>query len=188
MLRHLRLCRPLVFVDLETTGIDPRRDCIVEAALLRYAPGRDPHSLELRFNPGCPIPLAASAVHGIRDEHVVDCPPFADRAAKLTLFLGDADLAGFGVARFDLPFLAAEFERAGREFSLRGRKVDDALALFHRREPRDLAAAVRLYCRRDHDRAHRAGDDAAAAAAVLDAMLARYKDLPRSVDGLHAAL
>jgi DNA polymerase-3 subunit epsilon len=188
MLRHLRLRRPLTFFDVETTGVDPCRDRIVEMALLRFGPGEGARALEQRFNPGRPIPAAASAVHGIRDEHVARCPAFADRAKQIACFLGDSDLAGFGVARFDLPFLVAEFERAGWDLPLRGRKVVDALTLFHRLEPRDLAAAVRRYCGREHSHAHRAGHDARAAVAVLDAMLGRHKEVPRAVNELHDLL
>jgi DNA polymerase-3 subunit epsilon len=188
MLRHLRIHRPLVFTDIETTGLDPQYDRIVEIALMKLAPGAEPRTLGLRFNPERSIPAAATAVHGIRDDHVAGCPTLADKAAKMTGFIADADLAGFGVARFDLPFLVAEFERAGRNFRLHGRKVIDALTLFHVREPRDLSAAVRVYCEHDHRQPHRARADVKAAAAVLDAMLGRYKDMPRSVPELHDLL
>ncbi len=185
MLKHLRLRRPLTFLDVETTGVDPQRDRIIEIALMRLAPGAEPRTLELRFNPERPIPAASSAIHGIRDEHVVHCPTFGDKAKRLVCFLDGSDLAGFGIGRFDLPFLVAEFERAGRTFPLRGRKVVDALTLFHRLEPRDLAAAVRRYCGREHTHAHRARHDVLAAVAVLDAMLGKHKDVPRAVEGLH---
>jgi DNA polymerase-3 subunit epsilon len=188
MFRHLRLCRPLVFIDLETTGTDPWRDRVVELAMIRFAPGRAAVRLELRVNPGRSIPLAASAVHGIRDEHIVGCPSFAARAGRVQRFLGDADLAGFGIARFDLPMLASEISRAGWRLRLRGRHVVDALALFHRLEPRDLTAAVRRYCGRSHEGAHGARADALAAAAVLDAMLGRHAELPRDAAGLHRRL
>jgi DNA polymerase-3 subunit epsilon len=188
MFRHLRFHRPLVFLDVETTGVDPQRDRIIEIALLRLAPGADPRTVEARFHPERPVPPSASAVHGIYDEHLVHCPTFREAVAKVARWIGDADLAGFGIARFDLPFLVAEFERAGWPLPLSGRKVVDALMLFHRREPRDLAAAVRLYCGRDHPHAHRAAHDVEATAAILDAMLGKYKDVPRSVSELHQHL
>jgi len=188
MLQHLHLRRPLVFFDLETTGVDPHRDRIIDIALLRFEPGRKPRSLELRCHPQCPIPPAATAIHGIRDEHVAHCPTFADQADKIARFLGDADLAGFGIVRFDLPLLIAEFQRAGWTFPLRGRKVVDALTLFHRLEPRDLAAAVRRYCGREHTQAHRAAHDVRASVLVLNAMLGKHKELPRCVADLHDCL
>ena len=185
MLQHLHLRRPLAFFDLETTGVDTRHDRIVEIAMLRFEPGRKPRSLELLFNPQCPIPSAATAIHGIRDEHVAHCASFADQAARVARFVGDADLAGFGAARFDVPFLVAEFERAGWDFPLRGRKVVDALILFHRLEPRDFAAAVRRFCGREHAQAHRAASDVRASVMVLNAMLAKHQELPHGVEELH---
>src|SRR5947209_7727828 len=121
MVKHLRLRRPLTFVDVETTGVDPRRDRIVEIALMRLAPGRRPRKLMLRLNPERPIPAAASAVHGIMDDHVARCPTFAERAEAIATCIDGSDLAGFGIARFDLPFLVAEFERAGWSFPIDGR-------------------------------------------------------------------
>jgi DNA polymerase-3 subunit epsilon len=100
-------------------------------------------------------------------------------------FFDKSDLAGFGVSRFDLPFLVAEFERAGWTFPLVGRKVVDALTLFYRLEPRDLAAAVRRYCGREYVHAHCAGDDVRASVAVLDAMLGKHAGLPRAMGELH---
>lgn len=169
-MKHLCCRRSVTFVDVETTGVDPRSDRIVEIALLRLPPpGGRGRRLTLRLNPQRPIPAAASAVHGIRDVNVAGCPTFADKATEIATWFAGADVAGFGVARFDLPFLVAEFERAGRQFSLDGRKVVDALTLFHRLEPRDLAAAVHRYCGREHGGAHRSSADVAASVVVLDA-------------------
>src|SRR5262249_23674552 len=154
MFGHLRLSRPLVFLDVETTGVDPRTDSIIEIAMMRFAPELTPVALEQRLNPQRLIPPAATAVHGMGDQHVMQSPTFAEQAADVARFIGDADLAGFGIARFDLPFLVAEFERIGWQFPLTGRKVIDALTLFHRLEPRDLAAAVRKYCGYELAHAH----------------------------------
>jgi DNA polymerase III subunit epsilon len=134
------------------------------------------------------IPAAATGVHGITDEDVAGCPPFAAIAAPLARFLRDADWAGFGIKRFDLPFLLAEFRRAGIHFSLANHAVLDSLQIYHQREPRDLTAAVLHYLDRPHDQAHGALADAYATAAVLDAQLQCYRDLPSQVPELHAHL
>src|SRR4051812_32319138 len=116
MLRNLRLSRPLVFIDLETTGLDPQRDRIVEIAMLRFAPDKGSRRFELLLNPQCAIPATATAIHSIKDM-VVNClPTFREMASKISMVLDNADLAGFGIARFDLPFLVAEFARAGYPF------------------------------------------------------------------------
>src|SRR5262249_47001369 len=59
---------------------------------------------------------------------------------------------------------------------------------FHRREPRDLTAALRFYCSQQLGQAHQARADVLACAAILDAQLARYPDLPRTVPELHGCL
>lgn len=185
MLKHLQLDRPLTFFDIETTGVDPRSDRIVELAFLRLEPGCEPDEFVQRFNPGIPIPAPATAVHGITDGDVAEMPSFDTIAEPLAEYLADSDWAGFNLKRFDVPFLVAECARAGVELMVSGRSIVDVLQLYHARAPRDLAAAVRCYCGREHEGAHGALADARASAAVLDAQLARYLDLPRDVAALH---
>ena len=186
--RHLVLERALAVLDLETTGVDARNDRIVEVGVLKLAPDAGPIYYRRLVHPGIPIPGAAVAIHGITDEDVAEKPRFRTIAPRLARLLADADLAGFNVRRFDLPFLAAEFARAGVEFRLGDRAVLDAQQIFHRHEPRDLAAAMRFYCGREHGAAHGALADAEATAAILDAQVARYADLPATVAGLHELL
>lgn len=185
---RLPLTRPLVVLDIETTGVAPRNDRVIEIAAIKYAPEGDRRRFHRRLNPGVPIPPAATHIHGLSDADVADCPPFADVAAPLARFLRDSDLAGFNICRFDVPFLLAEFARTGIDFSLAHRAVIDVMRLYHLREPRDLAAAVRHYLDREHHPRHGALADAYATAAVLDAQLEHYPDLPRSVPELHAHL
>jgi DNA polymerase-3 subunit epsilon len=188
MLKYLRLTRPLAFLDAETTGIDPHNDRFVEIALLRCTPDGKTTPFLRRLNPGVPIPSGATAVHGVADADVVNCPPFKDIVPELVRFLDGCDLAGYGIKRFDLPLLAAEFRRAGAPFPLAGKAVLDALQIFHQREKRDLQAAFTFYCGGKHDRAHRPDHDVQATALVLDAQLDRYRDLPCTVPALHTQL
>lgn len=181
----LELDRPLAFLDLETTGLSPARDRVVELAVLRVQPDGEVMERVRRFNPGIPIPPAATAVHGIADADVADEPPFASRARSLADLLEPCDLAGFNIRRFDLPMLLAELQRAGVPFSLEGRRVLDAQVVFHREEPRDLSAAARFYLGRELEDAHSALADIRATAEVLGTQLQRYEHLPRDADGLH---
>ena len=182
----IRLSKAVVFFDLETTGVSPERDRIVDMAFLRCEPdGRESVFASL-VDPGAPIPPETTAVHGITDEMVRGQPRFQDLAGKLLDFIGDADLAGFGVLRFDVPMLAAELKRCGILFSLAGRNVVDALSIFHRREPRNLSAAYKFYCGQTLEGAHRAQADMKASSAVLWAQLERYADLPQDMAGLAA--
>ncbi|OWK35686.1 3'-5' exonuclease [Fimbriiglobus ruber] len=140
-----------------------------------------------RINPGVPIPPAATAVHGIGDADVATAPPFRALAHDLFARLKDVDLAGFGVAGFDLPLLTAEFARVGLRFKVAGRAVLDALDVYRRKEPRDLASAVRFYVGRDHTGAHSAVTDVRAAAEVLDRQVGAYQ-LPATPAALYATL
>ena len=191
-LRHLILERPLAVIDLESTGVDVRNDRIVEVAVLKFAPDAAPIRYRRLINPGAPIPTAAQAVHKITDDDVAEAPRFRAIAPRhcpaLARLLVGADLAGFNIRRFDLPLLAAEFARAGVAFDIAGRAVLDAQRIYHEREPRDLDTALRFYCGREHTDAHGALADAEATAAILDAQLDRYADLPRTAAALHRAM
>jgi DNA polymerase-3 subunit epsilon len=187
-MNHLALIRPLAVFDLETTGTDVKTDRIVEISILKIPPAgtrRDRQHLTRRVNPGRPIPVEASVVHGITDADVANSPPFAAIAGELLTFLDGADLCGFNIKRFDLQMLYNEVNRAGLTLAVEGRAIIDAMEIFHTYEPRDLSAAVRFYCGREHQRSHSAGGDVLATAEILDAMLERYTDLPRDVAGLH---
>lgn len=181
----LSLDRPLAFLDLETTGLRPSTDRIVEIAVLRISPSGDVTEKVRRFDPGIPIPPEATAVHGITDADVAGKPPFAARARSLADQLDPCDLAGFNLRRFDLPMLLAEFRRAGVSFDPRSRRIVDVQTIFHREEPRDLSAAARFYLGREHQDAHSALGDIRTTAAVFSAQLDRYDHLPRELEGLH---
>ena len=182
----IALDRPLVFIDLETTGLSLQNDRIIELAVIRVSPGGDVMERVRRFNPGIPIPAEATAVHGITDEDIADEAPFCARAKALEDLLAECDLAGFNIRRFDVQMLVEEFRRCGIRFDLQGRRIIDMQTIFHREEPRDLSAAARFYLEREHEEAHTALGDIRTSTAVLSAQLERYGDLPRDLDGLHA--
>jgi DNA polymerase-3 subunit epsilon len=182
----LDLIRPLAFFDLETTGIDPARDKIVEIAVVRVDPDGGRLGLTRRINPGRPIPMEATAVHGITDADVSDAPTFPEIARPLLDLLTDADLAGFNIRRFDVPILDREFRDCALDLALASRRIVDAMTIFHKKEPRDLSAAVRFFLDREHEGAHGAEADVEASIDVLEAQLRRYPDLPRDVAALEA--
>jgi DNA polymerase-3 subunit epsilon len=182
---NLKLERPLVILDLETTGTDVGKDRILEIALLKIMPDGQRISWppqtgrEHRFviNPGIPIPPATSMIHGIYDDDVKDAPRFFEVAPKLFKFLFECDLGGFNSNRFDIPLLAEEFLRAGIDFSVEGRRLVDVQELFHFMEQRTLKAAYKFYCHKSLDNAHEALPDVLATFDVLDAMVERYKNV-----------
>lgn len=186
-MKNLKLERPLAFIDVETTGLNPYSDRIVELSILKIHPdGREKYKSH-RLNPETPIPVDATAIHGITDDDVAHEPKFRQYAKSIRDFLDDCGIAGFNVIKFDLPFLEAEFNRAGVEFSRRGRCLVDSQIIYHQFEPRDLQAAYLKYCRKQLVNAHCAESDAAAAAEILDSQVAMYPELPRDVNGLHSA-
>jgi DNA polymerase-3 subunit epsilon len=186
MLKNLKLDRPIAFIDVETTGVNPNTDRVVELSVLKVHPDgkREYHSH--RVNPGVPIPAEATAVHGISDADVAKEPAFRQYAKSIRDFLEGCDIAGFNVIKFDLPCLEAEFTRAGVEFSRKGRSLVDSMVIYHQRDPRDLKAAYRKYCGKELKNAHCAEEDATATVEILDGQLEVHPDLPRDVPGLCA--
>lgn len=181
----LKLERPLVVFDLETTGTNPRSDRVVEIACLKIQPDGRREQWVRRLNPRMPIPAASTAIHGIGDADVKDAPTFKDAAAELARFLEGCDLCGYNISGFDLPVLRTEFLRAGVPFDVADKRLVDAQRIFFAKEPRHLSAAARFYCQVEHDGAHGALADAEMTLRVLAGQLERYAELPRSVSELH---
>ncbi len=181
----MKLTRPLVVFDLETTGVDPQQDRVVELGLVTLHPDGTRTTASWLVNPGRRIPPGAIAVHGITDADVADAPSFEQLAPEVWAAFEGCDLSGFNAEGFDVKVLKAEFARIGRSFPAPDACVVDSFTIFRTREPRDLGAAVSFYCGRSHEGAHRAVADAEAAADVLLAQLERYPDLPREVPALH---
>ena len=179
---NLKLVRPLVVFDIESTGVSPRKDRIIELAALKLMPDGEEISKFWLMNPGVPIPPETTAIHGISDEIVKDCPTFADKAEEIFEFFRGCDLSGFNADRFDIPCLEEEFARVGMAFAPSARKHVDVQRIYHKKEPRDLSAAVRFYLGRNHDGAHGAEADTRATLEVLKAQMAKYSDLPATVD------
>ena len=181
---ELNLKKPIIFFDLETTGIDITRDRIVEICYIKvYPDGREVEYCK-RINPGMHIPEVASAVHGIYDEDVKDCPQFKEVAREIANEFEGCDLAGFNSNRFDLPLLAEEFLRAQVDIDLTRHHAIDVQVLYHKREPRTLSAAHKFYCGTEFDNAHSALADTRATYEVLKAQLDHYADMENSVEAL----
>ena len=173
---ELNLKRPIIFFDLETTGVDITRDRIVEVCYIKvYPDGREVEYCK-RINPGMHIPEASSAIHGIYDEDVKDCPTFKDVAKKIASDIEGCDLAGFNSNRFDIPVLAEEFLRAGVDIDLMKRKFVDVQVIYHKLERRTLSAAYKFYCDKDLEDAHTAEADTRATYEVLKAQLDHYPE------------
>jgi len=181
---QLQLKKPIVFLDLETTGVNVGADRIVEIALLKVYPNGNKDSKCMRINPTIPIPLEASKIHGIYDKDISECPTFQDAAKDINAFLGGSDLAGYNSNKFDIPLLIEEFTRVGIHFDLNDRKLIDVQNIFHKMEQRTLAAAYKFYCDKDLIDAHTAEADTTATYEVLLSQLDKYESLKNDVDFL----
>lgn len=178
--------RPLVFFDLETTGIDIARDRIVQMSVMKVMPdGREEVKTRL-INPGIPIPPAATAVHHITDADVAGAPPFRDLAAGIRDLFQGADIGGFNSNRFDLPLLVEEFARCGMPFPETESKLIDVQVIYHKKEERTLAAAYKFYCNKSLEDAHDAEADVRATVEVFRRQLETYADIGRTVEEIHA--
>ena len=182
----LQLRRPIVFFDLETTGVNVLTDRIVEISIVKVLPGKEDEPIvkTRRVNPEMPIPAEATAVHHITDEDVANEPTFRQIAKSLADLMTGCDIAGFNSNRFDVPLLDEEFHRAGVDFDFHRARFIDVQTIFHKMEPRNLTAAYRFYCGKELTGAHSAQDDTVATFEVLKAQLERYADLPSTVDEL----
>jgi DNA polymerase-3 subunit epsilon len=176
--------RPLVFFDLEATGISALDDKIVDICLLKKFPDGKEELFSSLVNPGVPIPREAVAIHHITDEMVATAPTIKDLAIKILDFIEGADIGGFNILKYDLPMLTAELKRAGFELKLEGRRLVDAFTIFQKMEPRNLGAAYKFYCGKVMDSAHRAEVDTRASLAVFEAQAARYEALPKDMAGI----
>lgn len=184
----LQLKRPIVFFDLETTGINILSDRIVEISIVKVSPGREdtPEVKCRRINPEMSIPAEATAIHHITDADVADAPTFRQVARSLADFIRGCDIGGFNSNRFDIPLLDEEFSRAGVDFDFHKARFIDVQTIFHKQEPRTLTAAYRFYCGKELEGAHSAQADTMATYEVLLAQLERYESLPTDVDALAA--
>lgn len=174
---ELNLRNPLIFFDLETTGMNIAADRVVELSFLKIYPNGKEESKTFRINPGMPIPPASTAIHGISDADVADKPTFKLIAKTLAKEFEGCDLAGYNSNRFDIPLLAEEFLRAEVDIDFRKRKFIDVQTIFHKMEQRTLSAAYKFYCDKELEDAHTAEADTKATYEVLKAQLDRYDNL-----------
>jgi DNA polymerase-3 subunit epsilon len=181
---ELNLRNPLVFFDLETTGTNVVSDRIVEISYLKVYPNGKEECKTRRINPEMPIPAEATAIHGISDDDVKDCPTFREIAKSLATHIEGCDLAGYNSNRFDIPLLVEEFLRVDVDIDFHKRKFVDVQTIFHKKEQRTLSAAFKFYCNKNLEDAHSAEADTKATYEVLKAQLDRYDDLKNDIEYL----
>lgn len=174
---QLNLKSPLLFFDIESTGLNIATDRIVEISAVKVMPNGDEHVKTRRLNPTIPISPEAQAIHGISNEDVKDCPTFKEIAKSLAQWMTGCDIAGYNSIKFDIPLLAEEFLRAGVDFDFRKRHLVDVQNIFHKLEQRTLTAAYKFYCQKELENAHSAEADTIATYEILKAQLDRYPEV-----------
>ena len=180
----LQLKKPIVFFDLETTGVKVAVDRIVEISILKIFPNGNKESKTWLVNPTVLIPEETTLIHGITNEKVVNEPTFSELSKEIHQLIENCDLAGFNSNKFDIPLLAEEFLRAGIEFNMKNRKAVDIQNIFHKLEQRTLIAAYKFYCDKDLTNAHSAKADTNATYEILLAQLDKYAELENNIDFL----
>ncbi len=180
----IKLKRPIIFFDLETTGIDTAKDRIVEISMIKIMMDGERIIKTRRINPQMAIPPSSTAIHGISDEDIKDCPTFTQVARSMEQFISGCDFGGFNSNRFDLPVLVEEFLRAGVDIDFKKRNFIDVQNIFHKKEQRTLVAAYKFYCDKDLSNAHSAEADTLATYEVFLSQVERYTDLPDSIEGI----
>ncbi|MCD4832818.1 MAG: 3'-5' exonuclease [Bacteroidales bacterium] len=181
---ELNLTKPIVFFDLETTGVDVANDRIVEISLHKVMPDGKEETKTMRINPEMPIPPQSTEIHGISDEDVKDEPTFNIVAKDVAKFIEGCDLAGYNSNKFDVPLLAEEFLRVGLDVDLKKHRLIDVQVIFHKMEQRTLSAAYKFYCEKNLDNAHSAEADTIATYEILKAQIDRYTELNNNVEEL----
>lgn len=178
---NLSLHRPIVFFDIESTGLNTIRDRIVEISLLKVFPDGKEEKCTYLLNPTVPISAESTSIHGFTNDAVKDKPTFKDVGNEIFEFIGTSDLGGFNVLKFDIPMLLEEFLRIGLSFNLKDRDVVDVQIIFHKMEERTLSAAYRFYCNKELVNAHSAEADTIATYEVFKAQIDRYEQLQKDV-------
>lgn len=173
---ELKLQKPIVFFDLETTGVNAIHDRIVEISYIKVFPDGNEESKTLRINPERHIPEQSSVIHGIYDEDVKDCPTFKQVARDIAAIFVNSDIAGFNSNYFDVPMLVEEMLRAGIDFDIAKCRLIDVQNIYHKLEQRTLSAAYKFYCGKNLEDAHSAQADTRATYEVLKAQLDKYPD------------
>ena len=181
---ELNLKKPIIFFDLETTGVNISHDRIIELSYIKVYPNGTEEEKSMRINPEMSIPAESTAIHHITDEDVADKPTFKQIAKELAKVFEGCDIAGYNSNRFDIPLLMEEFLRAGINIELSRQKFVDVQTIFHKMEQRTLSAAYKFYCNGDLENAHSANADTRATYEVLKAQLDRYPNLKNDVEFL----
>tara|TARA_B100000131_G_C18077009_1_gene596766 strand:+ start:257 stop:1000 length:744 start_codon:yes stop_codon:yes gene_type:complete len=180
----MKITKPIVFVDVDTTGLSHTKDRIVKLNLSKLTLDNEVIDGSRLLNPGIPISSEATEINGITLDMVAKEPRFENIVDALHSFMEGCDIAGYNVKKFDLPILVEHFHRAGKPLNLSDINIIDLRDLFMIKEPRTLEGAYNHYVP-DSDQPE---SDSKAMVKIYSAQINKYKDLPESLDELSMLL
>lgn len=176
-IKNLNLQKPIVFFDVETTGLDVGVDRIISIAITKLMPDGEMIHKNSLINPVIQISKEATEIHGITNEMLVDKPKFNQLAKSMHEFMKDCYLGGYNNNHFDNAIIQEEFLRCDIEFPSYDTVSVDACSIFKTYEKRDLTSALKFYCDKEMEHAHDAGADIQATIEVFLSQVDRYDDL-----------
>ncbi|MDO4334015.1 MAG: exonuclease domain-containing protein [Eubacteriales bacterium] len=171
-----------VVFDLETTGVSPAKDAIIEISAVKVRNGAVTDTFSSLVNPGRTIPYAASAVNHITDEMVADAPDITMALPKFLDFAGNDVLVGHNIRSFDLLFL----DRTAMQVTGKGIDNDYIDTLFMARNCLPMLSHHRLvdlaaYFGISSEGAHRALNDCLMNQKCFEEMAKLQKQIPTEV-------
>lgn len=178
--------KPIIFFDLETTGISITQDRIVQIGAIKVMPDGQEEVKNVLINPTIPIPEGATAVHGISDEEVKDKPKFKQIAKSFATWLSGCDLAGYNSDNFDVPMLIEEFNRVGIAFPEPTTNFIDVLKIERKVNGHTLSATYERYTGEELEGAHDALIDIYATIKIFNKQLEQNPLLPSDASEIEA--
>lgn len=172
----MKLKKPIIFFDLETTGVDTTKDRIVQIATIKLFPDGSQESKTYLINPEINIPKEASDVHGITDEMVKDSPTFKKYSKNLLKYFENSDIGGYNSNRFDVPLLIEEFRRCDLEFDIK-RAYLDVMQIEQELNPRTLSGVYNRYMGKELEDAHDALNDVKATLEIFNCQTEKLSEL-----------
>ncbi len=170
----MKINKPLVFFDIESTGLDITKDKIIEITILKLSISGRKNTFTFRINPEIPIPSENSKIHGIYDKDVKNSPSFKKVGNKIKKLLYKCDLVGFNILKFDLPILIEEFKNNKISFSINNINIIDVQKLYHLMEKRNLSSAYKFYCNKTLKNSHSSFSDTMATYEIFLNQLKKY--------------
>lgn len=176
--------KPIVHLDIETTGTSKTSDRIIELSMIKTIDGNIVKEILHRYDPEMSIPIEASLIHGIYDHDVAGQPTFGSMAPMILEFIKDCVISGYNIMSFDVPMLFNEFHRAGYAWDYGTHQYIDTFILYRKMYPSNLSEVYKKLTGNELESAHSAQADVVASMTVLDHL--QKEGAPTDIDKLNS--